>query len=271
MRIIDSLAELKSIQLDMLLNFHQFCVNNHINYSLAYGSLIGAIRHKGFIPWDDDIDIFILREDYELLVKLFPTAYNQNYEFVSMERDCKWHRAYGVMYDNRTLKMESTSDPYNRMGVSMDIFPIDDVPDKYSDWVRYNKLRKFLSDVITMKHLVTSKRRSMWKNILIIFSKIVLYPFTYSFLARIMNKYSQIHNGKGYSHVYENCLGVYNSEYPWLKESFNNVIDAEFEGHYVKIIKGYDDLLISVYGDYMQLPPIEKRIAHHAFDAYWKE
>ena len=61
------------------------------------------------------------------------------------------------------------------------------------------------------------------------------------------------------------------SEYPWLKESFNNVIDAEFEGHYVKIIKGYDDLLISVYGDYMQLPPIEKRIAHHAFDAYWKE
>lgn len=270
MRKITSLAELKKIQLDILLNFHQFCENNNIKYSLAAGSLIGAVRHKGFIPWDDDIDVYMLRKDYEKLNSIFPSLFKGQYIFVSMERDSNWHRAYGVMYDNRTIKKESTSDPYNRMGVAMDIFPIDDVPDKCSDWTKYNKFRMFLRDVITMKHLVVSKR-SIWKNILVVLSKIVLSPFSYKFLARIMNKYSQIHNGKGYSHVYENCLGVYNSTHPWLKKSFDNVIDAEFEGHKVKIMEGYDDYLSCVYGDYMQLPPIEKRIAHHAFDAYWKE
>lgn len=270
MRIIDTIEELKTIQLDVLLAFHQFCIDNNLKYSLAAGSLIGAVRHKGFIPWDDDIDVYMLREDYDKLNSIFPSNYKSMYEFVSMKRDCNWHRAYGVLFNKRTIKREFIIDPYSDMGIGIDIFPIDDVPDKFSEWKRYNKLRIFLRDIFTMKNLVVSNTRSIWKNTLIILSKVFLFPITYKFLAKIMNKYSQIHNGKGFLHVYENCLGVYNVKSPWLKKSFDNVIDAEFEGHKVKIMEGYDDYLSCVYGDYMQLPPEEKRITHHAFEAYWK-
>ncbi|MBR1401276.1 MAG: LicD family protein [Prevotella sp.] len=270
MRKIDSIEELKSIQLNILLAFHRFCLNNGLKYSLAAGSLIGAIRHKGFIPWDDDIDVYMLREDYEKLVSIFPSMYESQYKFVSMERDGKWHRTYGLLYDSRTIKKEHVSDSYCEMGIGIDVFPIDDVPDKLSEWTRYNKLRILLRNMFTMKLLLVSSERSIWKNVLIVLSKIILFLFSYKLFAQMINKYSQIHNGKGCSHVYENCLGVYNSKHPWLKKSFDDTIDTEFEEHQVKIMKGYDDYLTCVYGDYMQLPPEEKRVTHHAFEAYWK-
>ena len=100
--------------------------------------------------------------------------------------------------------------------------------------------------------------------------RLLLFPFSFSSLSRLIDKHAQLHNGKNYKYVYENCLGVYKSKHPWLKSDFDEVIDATFEGHTIKIMKGYDDYLTTVYGDYMKLPPIEKRVTHHAFEAYWK-
>lgn len=270
MKRIETIEELKSIQLNNLLAFHQFCETNHIKYSLAAGSLIGAVRHNGFIPWDDDIDVYLLREDFNKLIALFPEMYAGKYIFVSMERNKNWNRAYGILYDSRTLKIEETRDQFQGMGVAIDIFPIDDVPDDFSQWSRYNKTRMFLRNVFIMKRLTLSSNRSLLKNLFILFSRVLLLPFSYRFLARSMNRYSQLNNEKGYSHVYENCLGVYNSKNAWQKKDFDTVIDTSFEGHIVKIMSGYDDYLTTVYGDYMQLPPIEKRVTHHAFEAWLK-
>lgn len=270
MNKIETIEELKSIQLDNLLAFHRFCESNDIKYSLAAGSLIGAVRHKGFIPWDDDIDVYLLREDYNKLVRLFPNLYDEKYVFVSMERSNKWNRAYGILYDNRTIKKEDTLDQFPDMGVAIDVFPIDDVPDDFTEWSRYNKKRMFLRDVFVMKRLTLSRNRSFYKNLVILLSRFALLPFSCRFLSEKMDRYSQLHNGKGYSHVYENCLGVYNSKNAWLKKDFDNVEDAEFEGRLVKVMSGYDDYLTTVYGNYMQLPPIEKRVTHHAFEAWWK-
>ena len=270
MRKITNVEELKSIQLDILLALDEFCNERHIKYSLAAGSLIGAIRHKGFIPWDDDIDIYLLREDYKVLIESFPTIYKGYYSLVTTERDKKWHRAFGKLYDNRTLWVENSRNKYTGIGVSIDIFPIDDAPDNQSEWESYNKKRVFLRNVFMIKSLPISSRRSIIKNLLTLLSQGMLIPFSFSRISKWMNHYSQINNNKGYHHVYENCLGVYNSKTPWLKESFSKVIDAEFEGHQVKIMSGYDDYLKCVYGDYMQLPPEKKRITHHCFNAYWK-
>ena len=271
MRRIESVEELKTIQLNTLLSLHQFCEENDIKYSLAAGSLIGAIRHKGFIPWDDDIDVYMLREDFNKLISSFPEVYKNRYVFVSMERNNDWNRAYGVMYDNNTIKEENSTDQFNGMGIAIDIFPIDEVPDDFEEWTRYNKKRMFLRNIFVMKRLTISRNRSLLKNIFIFFSRIALFPLSYRKLAEKLNRYSQMHNGKGYTHVYENCLGVYNSKNAWLKKDFDNVQDAIFEGHIVKVMSGYDDYLSTIYGDYMQLPPVEKRVTHHSFNAWWKE
>lgn len=271
MRKIESLEELKLIQLDLLLQFHQFCCVHSIKYSLAAGTLIGAVRHKGFIPWDDDIDVYLLREDYMRLIKLFPNEPVNNCVLVSLERDDKWHKSYAKFYDNRTLADIATRNHYDDLGIGIDVFPIDDVPDNLLDFRKYNKKRMLLRDAIFMKSFPFSKKRSLLKTISILGCQMMLLPFSFEYLAKKLNRYSQKHNGKGYSHVNENCLGVYNTIKPWLKKDFDQVIDAEFEGHQVKIMEGYNDYLSTIYGDYMTLPPVEKRKAHHGFVGYWKD
>lgn len=269
-RRIDTIEELKQIQLKILESFHQFCTENGINYSLAYGSLIGAIRHKGFIPWDDDIDIFLLRDEYNKFMSSFPKAYNEHYSLVSMGIDNKWHRAYGKLFDNRTIEICNTRNKYQDLGIGIDIFPVDDVPDEFSKWCRYERKRRLLRDVAMLKSLTLSKERSFGKNFIIFIGRIALSLFSFAFLTRLVNRYSQKHNGKGYNHVYENSLGVYNTKEPWKKSDFEEFVDVSFENIKVKIIKGYANLLTNVYGDYMRLPPKEKRISHHSFMAYWK-
>lgn len=270
MRKINTLEELKKIQLDILLSFHKFCTENNINYSLAAGTLIGAIRHKGFIPWDDDIDVYLLREEYNKLVASYPCLYNGRYKFVSLERDKKWHRAYGKLYDNMTIEVEKTQNVYADLGVGIDVFPIDDVPDNHDEWCRYEKKRRFLRDIMTLKSLSLLKERSIKNNVIVLLGRLLLFFLPFSLLARLMDRKAQMHNNKGYKHVYENCLGVYNSEKPWLKEDIIEVIDTPFEDNIIKIMKGYDDYLTIIYGDYMKLPPVEKQISHHAFNAFWK-
>ncbi len=270
MRKIESVDELKRIQLDILVSFHRFCNENNIRYSLAAGSLIGAVRHKGFIPWDDDIDVYLLREDYNKLVKLFPMVYNEKYSLITLERDSQWHRSFGKLCDIQTIEIEDVRNKYHEIGVAIDVFPIDNAPDEEKEWLKYNRKRMFLRDLITIKSMTYSANRGVLKNLIMFVSHILLSPFSFSYLNKIMNKYSQKYNNKETKHVYENCLGVYNSKHPWLRSDFDQVISVPFEDHTVYIMKGYDDYLTCVYGDYMRLPPMEKRVSHHRFIAYWK-
>ena len=270
MREINSLVELKKIQLELLLVFHEYCCKHGIKYSLAAGTLIGAVRHNGFIPWDDDIDVYLLREDYNRLINLYPVEEKQDCILLSKERDEKWHRAYAKFYDNRTFIFEETRNRYEGLGVGIDVFPIDDVPDNQREWEKYNRKRMLIRNATAIKSLKFSRKRNLFKTVFSLFGQMLLVPVSFKTITEIMDKYSQKNNGKGYSHVYENCLGVYNSKYAWLKKDMEEVIDSEFEGHQVKIMKGYDDYLSKVYGDYMKLPPIEKQVTHHSFTAYWK-
>lgn len=270
MKKIESIEEYKQIQLDLLLLFHRFCTEHGIKYSLAAGTLIGAVRHKGFIPWDDDIDVYLLRDDYNKLLSLCPPVVGDYGVLLSREREPEWHKAYSKFYDNRTRLIEQTRNGYERQGIGIDVFPIDDVPDDQKEWEAYNRKRILLRNIVSIKSLKFSTKRNPLKSAFALVGQLLLAPVSFEKFAEIMDKYSRKNNGKGYSHVYENCLGVYNSKKAWKKKSFETVIDADFEGYQVKIMEGYDDYLTTVYGDYMQLPPVEKRVAHHAFAAFWK-
>lgn len=262
MKQITSIDEIKRIQLNVLLAIHRFCEDNHIKYSLADGSLIGAIRHQGFIPWDDDIDLCLLREDYNRFIQLFPEVYMDNISVISLERSPLWGRPYAKAYHNKTVEIEFSRNNRPKIGVGIDIFPLDEVPDDEKEWTRYNRKRRFINQLSQIKSLKWSSRRSIGKNLFATFSQVLLLPFSFRRLAILSNRYCQIYNGKGHQRLYENCLGMI-LKHPFSKVSFAETIDVTFEGHQLKAMKGFDDCLTSSYGDYMKLPPEDKRNSHH--------
>ncbi len=108
--------ELKRIQLDILRNVHKFCLEHNINYSLAYGTLLGAVRHKGFIPWDDDIDIMMLRNDYDRFIKEYPES--DEYGLCCFEKDTNYPYSFAKVQDKKTSLIEFCEYPYAIMKIS---------------------------------------------------------------------------------------------------------------------------------------------------------
>lgn len=267
MRTID-LAELKIIQMDVLEVVDKFCTENNIRYSLACGSFLGAIRHKGYIPWDDDIDIYIPREDYERFIRTFPDELN-HIKVASMERELKWNRAYAQAYDNRTVMDEYANTPV-KVGVYIDIYPIDNVPDSDVEWLRYNKLRRSLIRTYELKYIPIRWDRSIVKNIILILGKALLFPVSSRRMAMLINRWAQRYNGKGYSRSFECVQGMLQKR-PFKSSLMKEFTRTPFEGRQFLIMKDYDAYLSNAYGNYMQLPPKEKQVPHHKFDAYWKE
>lgn len=267
MKAID-LAELKIIQMDVLEVVDKFCIEHNIRYSLACGSFLGVIRHKGYIPWDDDIDIYIPRDDYEKFIRIYPVELN-NVKLVSMERESKWNRAYAQAYDNRTVMDEYANIPI-KVGVYIDIYPIDNAPDSDSDWLRYNKLRRALVRAYELKYIPVKWNRSLIKNIVLILGKALLLPFSSRKMAQFISRFAQRYNGKGYNRSFECVQGMLQKR-PFKSSLMNEFVRAEFEDRKFMIMKDYDAYLSNAYGDYMKLPSKEKQIPHHQFEAYWKD
>lgn len=268
MRNID-LEELKNIQLDITQAFHEFCVDNNIKYSLADGSLLGAIRHNGYIPWDDDIDVFLMREDYKRLQQLFPRKYKGYLDFVSLETDDKWDRPYGKIHDTRTIMKEKTDSTF-KLGINIDVFPLDNVPDDEKEWLKYNKKRRLWRQLFNAKFVKLSRSRSVMKNCILATCKLILLPISTRKYAQKLSALAQKNNDKESSRLYDTTFGLLKSNHPFPKTDFNSVILHSFENHKFYIMSGWDDCLTSIFGDYMRLPPVEQQVSHHVFNAYWK-
>jgi lipopolysaccharide cholinephosphotransferase len=267
MKSID-LEELKSIQLDIVQVMHNFCIENDIKYSLACGSLLGAVRHSGYIPWDDDIDVYLERTDYKKLIKLFPKVYKGRYELIHLENNEKWNLPYAKLYDNRTLILEKV-EHWIPIGVNIDIFPLDKVPENDDEWNKYNKNRIFLRDLIGYKAIKPCKRFSFVKNVLAFITMICFFFISRRFHAKMVNWYAQRFNEREENVLLFECVqGIFQKK-PFSKEDFVRTIMHKFEDRELCIMEGYDHCLRRGFGDYLQLPPIEKRISHHSFNAYW--
>lgn len=266
MRTIE-LEELKLIQLDIVQALHDFCIENNIKYSLACGSLLGAIRHNGYIPWDDDIDVYMEREDYNRFMDIFPHSYCGIYEFVSLETNKEWNLAMGKLYDTRTILIENFGD-WIPIGVNIDVFPIDSVPDRFRNWKIYNRIRIFIRELIEYKYAAYKEGKPI-RNLLVRMSRIPYYILSKRAHSQLLNWYAQLCNGKGTEYLYENVQGVFQKQ-PFSREDFSETILHKFEDRELCVMKGYDHCLRCGFGDYMQLPPIEKRVSHHSFKAYWK-
>lgn len=268
MKKVIGLDELKKIQMDILEVVDKFCLDNNIHYSLACGSLLGAIRHKGYIPWDDDIDIYIPRKEYERFVRIFPKELD-HISLISMERDSQWNRAYAQAFDNRTVMNEYAKTPV-KVGVYIDVYPVDSVPNSDKEWLRYNKVRRLLIRIYELKYIPFRRKRVLRKSVILLLGKILLLPISSRILAIIINRYAQIYNGKGCSRSFECVQGMLQKR-PFKSSLMTDLSRVPFEDRHFMVMTDFDAYLSNGYGNYMQLPPKEKQKSHHQFEAYWKE
>ncbi len=262
-----TLAELKIIQMDVLSAIAEFCCQHDIPYSMACGTLLGAVRHKGYIPWDDDIDIYIPREGYKKLVAQFPNKYKERYKLTSLERDPLWELPYAKAYDDTTILEENANHKEN-IGINIDIFPIDDVPSG-QEWERYNKHRRMEQFLFALKSVRLSSNRSLAKNVILVLVRFFTFFYSKRRWAMRLDHLAQKYNGRGMEYCFECCLGMLQKQ-PFPKALFKELIDLPFEDRSFKAFSDFDSYLRNGFGDYMKLPPKEKRQSHHSFKAFRK-
>ena len=262
MREITDIAELKMIELDILKAIHSFCVENSIKYFLWGGTLLGSIRHNGFIPWDDDIDIAMPRRDYTRFMNEFTS---DRYTALSCEKNRDYPYAYGKVIDTKTLKKEPIRNKVE-IGVDVDIFPIDDYKDFALDATNSKKRLALIekNSYAYALHYKNNSLRNILKNL-------------YCFSLRLGgNKFCKKINNiaqSGYSDSSDFMLYAdANIKKPLVigRELIASFELHKFEDFEFYVPTNYDGLLRLCYGDYMQLPPEEERITHHINSVYWK-
>lgn len=259
--------ELKRIQLDILEDVDRFCEKEHLTYFLAYGTLLGAVRHQGFIPWDDDIDIAMPRPDYDKFISSYNRQNDEHekaYKVVSPVTDKSYGLPFAKVYDTRTEMNESLYRQED-FGVYIDVFPIDGVQrdlNQITHTLRWGKL-------LNTKKAILGGGRSLVKELIMLLGKVVFAPISKE---KILKRINSIATAADYNQAEEvACIVAPYSEKDIVSKSvLGTTVKATFEGRQFPIPTGYDIYLRHVYGDYMQLPPVEKRVSTHTFKAWWK-
>ena len=241
-----------------------------LKYSLFYGTLIGAVRHKGFIPWDDDLDIIMFRSDYERLKEYFILHKEElkPYEFFCPETKEKYPYILGRVV-NTKFKMVSENGKDLDMGTFVDVYPFDAAGDGTNNFIYmkscyYTTLYGLKNKAQFIKPFGVIK--TIFKRLLYFIAKFYSYNYLRRKLYRIASMFD-FNNSK-----YLSCLVWTPNGKPRLykKSDLEDVVRVDFEDGKFYIPKNYDNILKQLYGDYMQLPPENQRIGHHYYKIYPK-
>lgn len=259
-----TLKEIQKCEFDILCFVDDLCSKEGIKYSLSDGTLIGAVRHKGFIPWDDDIDLAMTRENYdrfhEAMKRVGSDSRYQLYYYNG--KIVNPYSAYMKVVDTRTKGIEPYKKDNSDTKVWVDIFPVDFLPDDPSKAKAVKKrfMRNFYC--LQAKCNINSSFTKKLYRLLVLGKK----PLT---VASEVDKYGRVANR---SNKCCNLSFVTKNEINMVFESswFQKYVKLEFNGRFFPCVAEYDALLKTLYGDYMTLPPAEKRYSH-SLDAYWVE
>lgn len=271
MKRIEHNDQIKKLLLDELMYFDSICKRNNIRYSLMYGTLLGAVRHKGFIPWDDDIDVFIHRKDYEKLCQVVQD--DENYGVLSVYNSTRYNSIIPKFYNKKTRIVQKREGRINNtinnsiLGIYLDLFVIDDLPN--SKFLRLLKLKyhDFLQLIWSFAYFVPNEKHTKLLNsVRRIVNKTNLSVFVARYIDRLARK--KIKDAVYCGNLLK-CGFNKRSSYVFEKKYFDNLISLLFEGRELPSLPNYDYWLKNEYGDYMKLPSVEKRVSNHDFDAYF--
>ena len=260
--------ESKLIMIDTLKSIDKCCRENNINYSLAWGSLIGAVRHHGFVPWDDDIDLMMSRDNYNRFLQLYD---DPRFSIYTPNKDKNCIQLLTKVYRKDTKIFFNFYKKKSLFGLWISIFPYDNAPDEGLE--KWDKKRAWLFRLYHYKVSLYLDRKpilqSYVSNMVKFFLKIPVMPFSSFYLAKKIERHLSIFNHKKTQNI---CIWDTENYTKYLffpSELFDEFEEVDFEGVKCLIIKGYDTFLRMFYGDYMQLPPKEKRVPSHNFKAYY--
>jgi len=259
-----TLRKLQIKELESLIYFDEFCKKNDIRYYLLGGCVIGAIRHGGFIPWDDDIDLIMPRVDYQRMLKLWKEQEKDNERFLMLTTDGDMFtgNCFATMVDtSATMIKENQKDIDVPHGIVTDIFPMDGCPDskikRYIQYYHAMMYSLYITEVIPTNHgkivklvgsfllkLIPSRKRrtKLWK--------------------KHENKMSK-YDFETHEYCTELCAGPHYMRNKYPQKAFSKAEYHDFEGLSMPLPLGYDEYLRMAFGDYMELPPEDKQIPHH--------
>lgn len=258
----EQIRALQLKELDTLIYFKSFCERNNLLFYFCGGCCIGSLRNKGFIPWDDDIDIFMPRRDYEKMNILWDKQ-EKNERFIKLKTDDSIFTGniFTTIVDTSATCVKANQAHIDiPHGLVMDVFPLDGCPHGFKRkmqklWAMIYSL--FLAQVVPEKH----------GGVLAAGSKMLLSVFRGDKIRRKIWRYAEKKMTKykisDCEYITELCAGPHYMQNEYPKEIFESCIYKEFEGMQMPIPKGYDEYLQIAFGDYMELPPEEKRVPHH--------
>jgi lipopolysaccharide cholinephosphotransferase len=250
---------IKDIQnklLEMMIIFHDLCIKHDIKYYMLGGTMLGAVRHKGFIPWDDDMDIGLPRPDYEKLLALPQSEWPANIKLNTPATDGHPY-PYSKLIDANTTLVEDLGKDIVQ-GIFIDIFPLDGAGSNKNQAIRHKKKISLLMRFLYASIFSHYKNKPIWKKIAITFIRLTRPNYWLNTIEKNLTRkdfYKNTYVG--------NLVGAWGDKEIVPREYFGQPTLYEFKDKQFYGVEKYDDYLTCLYGDYMKLPPIEKQKSHH--------
>lgn len=259
--------EYKSRLLEVMRKIDRACRDNGIRYSIIYGTLLGAVRHQGFIPWDDDIDIAMSRSEYNKLRDYISAHPELELNFIDVSNHKDTVYICGKICDARTCIKESNFRTVDGCGAFVDVFPLDNLPDDEKERKRFKAHALYLAKLIQHSAKLRPGKPDGLKHAFLLYSAF-LYAHCFSTykLIRELDAYCM-----KYSKAKTKYVGVPYFVSCFERADFDVLVDFPFESYALIGPKNYDKILNIAYdGSYLQLPPPEERV-NHLIECYWKE